>query len=155
MSTDKDYNDISQLVSQLHLDGLQYREFGTPRPAGIRVVAGLDHALPVGVEQKAVAVAAPLPASPAMPTPTPTLRAAPAQGAAVALAPLSNTFERLRRQAIGAGVPQVRLALELPMRAPVASVSEVVPRLRERPLSAVFASLETGPRDNRGKVPRA
>ncbi|HEY0973560.1 MAG TPA: hypothetical protein VGE57_03610, partial [Solimonas sp.] len=75
MSNDKDSDDVSKLVSELHLDGLHYREFGTHKPASaMRVVAGLDHAGPAAVATATKPVAAPVvaprAAAPAVPART-------------------------------------------------------------------------------------
>ncbi|HEY0973821.1 MAG TPA: hypothetical protein VGE57_04960, partial [Solimonas sp.] len=66
-------------------------------------------------------------------------------------APLSNTFERLRRQSLSAGGPSLRLQLDLAPRQPMSPAATPTPRLRERPLSAIFASLDSA---GRGKPPR-
>ncbi len=40
MTDKKDFDDVSQLVDRLQLDGLKYREFGDHRPAKLKLAGG-------------------------------------------------------------------------------------------------------------------
>lgn len=117
-SDKKPYNDVQELVSQLHIDGMQYREFNAPKPAAVRVVGGK---------------AAPAPSAAPGPAAEPALRAA------APAAPLAFTFERLRRQALGSRTQAPAFAMNLSPRAPAASYERTP--IRTLPLAEVFARL--------------
>ncbi len=135
-SEKKPYNDVQELVSQLHIDGMQYREFSTPKPAAVRVVGG-----------KAAPAAAPV--VPAAPVEAPArierVSAAPAVDSAPLLravapaAPLAFTFERLRRQALGSKSQAASIVIGLQARQPALRYERAP--IRTLPLAEVFARL--------------
>lgn len=133
---DKDFDDVSSLVSQLHLGGVRYREFGKPRTSALPPVAD---ELPVVTPVPAVAAPAVEPARPApgaiAAEPPPRLRpTAPPS-------PIAFTFERLRRQAIATAVRAPFITLQLPERHAVAA-DRLRSSLHQRTLTTVFAELE-------------
>ncbi|MES0873822.1 hypothetical protein [Sinimarinibacterium thermocellulolyticum] len=145
------YDDVGSLVNQLGLSGMRYREFGPRKPA---VVSSAGPAAPAAPASPPTgASAAPMsPTPPAPPangpgaaastargTPVPTAVEPPRLRSVSAASPLSFTFERLRRQAIGSAVRAPALRLDLPGRAP-ACTADVSPQPKS--LREVFAALE-------------
>lgn len=150
MTDKKDFDDVSQLVDRLQLDGLKYREFGDHRPAKLKLAGGTApaSAAPASIPVPALPVPAAKPAvtvAPATaPTEMPRTIAAPApaplpEPARTVEQPLSFTFERLRRQVIGSRVQAPVLQLQLAPRK--ASGSEPQDSVMQKPVSSLFAQI--------------
>ncbi|MDM4771987.1 hypothetical protein [Solimonas sp. SE-A11] len=147
MTDKKDFDDVSQLVDRLQLDGLKYREFGDHRPAKLKLAGGTAPtaapaaapALPVQASRPAAAVpvaAAPAEAARTIAAPAPAPLPEPAR---TVEQPLSFTFERLRRQVIGSRVQAPVLQLQLAPRK--ASGSEPQDSVMQKPVSNLFAQM--------------
>ena len=157
MTDKKDFDDVSQLVDRLQLDGLKYREFGDHRPAKLKLAGGTAPAavaaapaavipapvvtVPVQVVATKPAMAVPVaaasveaPRTIAAPAPTPL-----PEPARTVEQPLSFTFERLRRQVIGSRVQAPVLQLQLAPRK--ASGSEPQDSVMQKPVSSLFAQI--------------
>lgn len=150
MTDKKDFDDVSQLVDRLQLDGLKYREFGDHRPAKLKLAGGTAPAAataaPIPVPALPVPAAKPVvPASvAAAPVEAPRTIAAPApaplpEPARTVEQPLSFTFERLRRQVIGSRVQAPVLQLQLAPRK--ASGSGPQDSVMQKPVSSLFAQI--------------
>lgn len=148
MTDKKDFDDVSQLVDRLQLDGLKYREFGEHRPAKLKLAGGTAPVVAPAAPAPTAPVLAPKPAVPApvaaTPVETPRIVAAPApaplpETARTVEQPLSFTFERLRRQVIGSRVQTPVLQLQLAPRK--ASGSETQESVMQKPVSSLFAQI--------------
>ncbi len=142
---DKDFDDVSSLVSQLHLGGVRYREFGKPRTSALPPVADelpvvTPAATPTTVAAPAMGMAPAV--EPARPAPVAVAAEPPPRLRPTAPpSPIAFTFERLRRQAIATAVRAPFIALQLPERHAVAA-DRLRSSLHQRTLTTVFAELE-------------
>ncbi|WP_028081473.1 hypothetical protein [Solimonas soli] len=167
-------DDVQQLLRDLQLGNLQYREFTAPTAAKLRLAGGKPQEPAVTLPaDPAVVPAKPAPdarlaagvppLSAAAPTPALPPAAAPRNAATRATAldttspsvttavhesPLNFTFERLRRQVIPARAAVPQLNLQLPPRQRVILQPRLA-RLRQRALAEVFAALAQTPADKR------
>lgn len=148
----KSSDDVQQLLRDLSIGGLQYREFAKPNAAHLRLAPN----------RPAVEAPAASPPSSAPPLQTPPLASLPQPAAAPPLpgtevgpaparrpaatpravheSPLNFTFERLRRQAIASRATPLQLDLKLPSRRRVTLPSRL-DQLPKRSLPEVFSSL--------------
>ncbi len=131
--------DVDDLVARLQLDGLQYRDFSTRRPAVLGLAGGRE--APPLTPAAAAAPKAPLPPQPVAarsPEPPRAPAAEPAVTHKVLATPVSSAFERLRRQVVGPRGDAPVLSLHIPVRRVVKRARE---SLLEQALADVFARL--------------
>ena len=166
MSGKKSRDDVDQLLKDLSIGGLNYREFSAPQAAKLKLadkaaqapVANLPKDAPAARTEPAVL----LPETSLSPKPAPQATAPqaglPPSAAPIAPAvtvtpgvarsvhesPLNFTFERLRRQVIAARATGPLLDLPLPPRQRVVPAPRLE-RLQQRALADVFAALVQAP----------
>ena len=132
---EKDFDDVSSLVSQLDLGGVRYREFGKPRASALPHAAD---APPIVTPTPITAPVVPATVEAARPAPV-AAEPAPRLRPTAPPSPLSFTFERLRRQAIATAVRAPFITLQLPERHAVAADS-LRSSLPQRTLAPGFAA---------------
>lgn len=161
----KSSDDVQQLLRDLSIGDLQYREFAKPQAARLRLApnrpatpppaastpvgpAAADEA-PAAPAAEAAAPAAAAPLLPDAATRPAPVRSPAATPRAVHESPLNFTFERLRRQAIPSRAAPLQLDLKLPSRTR-ATLPSRLDQLQKRSLAEVFGSLcrATSPQRN-------
>ncbi|WP_028007061.1 hypothetical protein [Solimonas flava] len=157
---------MQQLLRDLSIGDLQYREFAKPQAARLRLAPNRSAEPPAAASTSADPAAADAaPAAPAAEPAAPAAVAAPllpdtatrpaparspaATPRAVHESPLNFTFERLRRQAIPSRATPLQLDLKLPSRTR-ATLPSRLDQLQKRSLAEVFGSLcrATSPQRN-------